>query len=156
MALELVLTEESPQSQSVQPLIRAMAAEIGPLYGNPDPIGFKSPVPLKPESFFLVAWLEGDAVGCVALQPLAPAVGEVKRMFVSRGQRGRGIAWRLLAELERAAHARGYRHLRLETGLLQPEAIRLYLRAGFLPAPCGDLYIDEQSVCFEKTLAAPS
>ena len=62
-----------------------------------------------------------------------PGTAEVKRMWTHSAHRRRGLARRVLAELERAAAADGYRRFFLTTGPLQPEARGLYLATGYTP-----------------------
>lgn len=82
-----------------------------------------------------------------------PGVAEVKRMFVDPSARGQGVAGQILATLEAIARQAGYRAVQLETGLRQPEAIRLYEKAGYHPIPNYGQYANEPlSVCFEKYL----
>jgi len=64
-------------------------------------------------------------------------------LFVNMLQRlvtlSRGVAGELLTALEDAAHALGYRRVRLDTGPKQAHAEKLYRRAGFAPvAPYND------------------
>ncbi|MGK5627123.1 GNAT family N-acetyltransferase [Streptomyces sp. URMC 123] len=59
---------------------------------------------------------------------------EVKRMYVVPEARGRGMARRILAELEKDARAAGRLRMVLSTGDQQPEAIALYLSSGYVPA----------------------
>ena len=83
---------------------------------------------------FLVARVEGEAAACGGLVDQAePDVLEVVRMYVRPGFRGHGLAGRVLAELEAAARARGARRLRLRCGPRQPDALRLYAKAGYTP-----------------------
>lgn len=85
---------------------------------------------------FLIARQDGDVVGCGALRPgPEPGTGEVKRMYVVPAARGRRIAEQVLAALVDSARALGHRRLVLETGLAQPEAMRLYERLGWHPVP---------------------
>lgn len=78
---------------------------------------------------------------------------EIKRMFVMREARGRGLARALLAELEASATAAGRTRMVLETGLKQPEAIALYESSGYAPVPKFGYYRhDELSVCMGKPL----
>jgi putative acetyltransferase len=56
---------------------------------------------------------------------------EIKRLYVRPHARGRGVGGALLRRLEHEALERGYQAVRLETGLRQPEAIRLYERSGY-------------------------
>jgi GNAT superfamily N-acetyltransferase len=106
-----------------------------------------------PRGSFLVAYVEDVPVGCGGVRARWPGVGELKRLYVAPAFRRRGVARRLVVELERAAIALGCRAVRLETGTLQPEAIALYGGAGYLRIPCYAPYTDDpQSLCFEKDL----
>jgi ribosomal protein S18 acetylase RimI-like enzyme len=68
--------------------------------------------------------------------------------------RRRGIARRILAELETLARAMGYTRLQLETGTLQPEAMRLYERNGYERIPPFGHYADDpRTVCYGKQIA---
>jgi GNAT superfamily N-acetyltransferase len=108
---------------------------------------------LDPRARFLVADVDGQAAGCVALVPLEPGVGEIKRMFVDPGHRGRGVATRLLAALEERARAGQIRTLVLETGVRQPEAVALYEKLGFHPVEAyGSHAGNPLSLCYAKTL----
>ena len=75
-------------------------------------------------------------------------------MYVAPSVRRRGLARRLLAELEEKAIKLGYAIVRLETGNRQPEAIALYESCGFRRiAPYGSHVDDPLSICFEKRVA---
>lgn len=83
--------------------------------------------------------------------PLRNGDAEVKRMFVVPGQRGRGFARAVLAELERSAAAAGRRRVVLETGTRQPEAIALYTSAGYVPIASFGVYRHSPNCrCFAK------
>lgn len=78
-------------------------------------------------------------------------------MYVQPGSRRRGLARRLLAALEAAAVAQGARALRLETGLLQPEAVALYEISGYTRIPSYGRWADDPlTVCMEKPLGPRS
>ena len=80
-------------------------------------------------------------------------VGEVKRLYTVPEARGRGHARRAMLALELAARERGWSRLVLETGVLQPEAIGLYLTLGYTSIPNYGEYADEPSSrCFAKDL----
>lgn len=85
-----------------------------------------------------------------------PAVptAELKRIWTHEAHRRRGLARVVLAELEERAAAAGYPRIYLTTGPKQPEAVGLYLAAGYTPlfepaAYPGDLVPH----AFEKWLA---
>ncbi|MEW1634426.1 GNAT family N-acetyltransferase [Streptomyces sp. NPDC093801] len=78
---------------------------------------------------------------------------EIKRMYVIPDARGKGLARRILAELEADASAAGRRRMVLETGDQQPEAIALYLSSGYAPSEKFGYYRDyESSLCMAKPL----
>ncbi|WP_165989679.1 GNAT family N-acetyltransferase [Streptomyces sp. YIM 98790] len=84
----------------------------------------------------------------------SPGDAELKRMFVVREARRRGLSRLILARLEEDARAAGRRRMVLETGDQQPEAIALYRSSGYLPAPrkFGYYRCHESSICFAKQL----
>jgi len=104
----------------------------------------------------VVAWVKGEPVGCGAFRPLSEEennVAEIKRMYVEPDMRRRGISRSILIELEKLARDCGYSVVRLETGLRQPNAIRLYETSGYQRIePFGRYRDDPLSVCFEKSL----
>lgn len=150
----VLLTVEDPYASPARQLVEAMWVDVEKRYS--DEIG---PCALDPAEVagdgcvFLIARLEGEPVGCGALRRVEPEVAEVKRVYVTPGARGRRIAGRILAELERQAREMGFTTLRLETGTPQPEAIRLYEREGYHRIPSFGKYADDpRTVCFEKKL----
>ncbi len=95
-----------------------------------------------------------EPVGSGAMKAFEPLNMEVKRMYVDPGMRGRGIAARILGELEQWARELGMARIVLETGKRQPEAIRLYEKKGYSRiSNYGPYKGVENSVCFEKSLA---
>ncbi len=79
----------------------------------------------------VVAFVEEKAVGCGAFKPYSDDIAEIKRMYVKPELRGQRIAQNILTELEAWAVELGFSIAVLETGLKQPEAIRLYERCGY-------------------------
>lgn len=106
----------------------------------------------RPGAVFLGAFVGGRMVGCGGYVH-CDGYGEMKRLFVRPNARGQGVGELLLAELERRARADGLPMLRLETGVRQPAALRLYERAGYARrGPFGDYPDDPLSVFMEKRL----
>ena len=101
-----------------------------------------------PEGLFLVAQVDGVPAGCGGWRVHAPGVAELKRMYVEPAYRRHGIARRLLAALEAAAAAAGHRHLLLNSGGRQPEALALYARAGYTPVPGYGVYAESPDAVF--------
>ena len=170
------VTVEAFDSPEAVRLVRAAQAELRRRYGPgphdtvstdrgaADDPAYRLHRPLTAAEFappggtFLVARLGGSAVGCAGLRALWAPTAEVKRLYVLDGRRGRGIARRLMDELEAAAPGLGHRRLVLETGELQPEAIALYDSSGWTRIPLFGMARHDRSVYFEKWLpgAGPS
>jgi putative acetyltransferase len=105
----------------------------------------------------VVAYLEGQPAGCGAFKPYNLTTVEIKRMFVLNDKRSRGIAAAVLNELEQWALALGYTEFVLETGVNQPEAIRLYERAGYAVIPNYGQYAGvKESICMAKVFSPPA
>jgi GNAT superfamily N-acetyltransferase len=89
----------------------------------------------QPGEALLAAWMADRLVGVCGLNadPYAadPAVGRVRRLYVLRAFRGRGVARRLLQAVIQIARGR-FRSLRVRTE--NPAAGRLYCQLGFVPA----------------------
>lgn len=101
----------------------------------------------------VVIYQNDVAIGCGAFKEYNSPTAEIKRMYVLEDYRGKGLAVEILAELEKWALETGYRKAILETGLKQPEAIRLYQKCGYLQIPNYGQYVGvENSVCMEKSL----
>ena len=83
----------------------------------------------------VVCYENETAVGCGAFKYYESGIVEIKRMFVVNQMRGKGIAKKILAELEQWAKELNYNQTILETGIRQPEAIALYKRAGYCVIP---------------------
>ncbi len=103
----------------------------------------------------VVAFDKDEPVGCGAFKAYSFDSMEIKRMFVRPNKRGSGIASVILAELESWCIELGYKRCILETGIKQPEAIRLYQKNGYLKIPNFGQYENaENSVCFEKRIVS--
>jgi len=103
-----------------------------------------------------VVVIEADqrAVACAAIKAFDASSMEVKRMFVLPEERGKGHARELLCELEQWARELGKDKLVLETGIKQPEAIRLYESSGFQVTDNFGPYVGiANSLCYEKNLS---
>lgn len=155
--MSVVLTREDFDGDVARPLLVALDAELDERYtgeGIPPPVHAAVDY-TPPRGTFLVARLDGVPVGCGALKPgPEPRTGEVKRMYVAPHVRGRRIAEQVLAALVETARELGHTRLVLETGVEQPEALRLYERLGWQPVPSYGHYRDSPlSRCYGIDLA---
>jgi putative acetyltransferase len=151
MTSDLIVRPADPTGPEAAALIARLSAELAALYPEDASAGAANFNPADvagPGSIFLIAWLDGQPVGSGTLRPMELGVAEVKRMYVEPAARGRGVSRRLLAELERAAAGMGYTTVRLETGLRQSAAIRLYDTSGYYRIANYGLYDENpQSIC---------
>jgi GNAT superfamily N-acetyltransferase len=75
----------------------------------------------------------GQAIGCVALRPMADAgVCELKRLYVRPAHRGEGAGRALTVTAIDEARAMGYKLMRLDTGTFLEASRRLYASLGFV------------------------
>ncbi len=86
---------------------------------------------------------DGEVCGGGAYRRLPDGTCEMKRLFVHDRFKGQGIGRRLCTALIDDARAEGYGLMRLDTGNLLTEAIRLYTSFGFVPAAPHHDYPDE-------------
>lgn len=103
--------------------------------------------------YVVVAYENSQPVGCGAIKEYAPSIMEIKRMYTSPENRGKGIASKVLTELEIWAVELSYEKCILETGKKQHEAIGLYKKNGYkIISNYGQYAEVENSVCFEKQI----
>jgi GNAT superfamily N-acetyltransferase len=129
----LVVRDAPVDGPDARELIAELQQEYVVRYGGPDETPVQSREFDPPDGAFLVAELDGARFGCAGLRRHDPDVVELKRMYVRPAYRRRGLARALLAVVEARARELGYRRLLLETGSKQPEAVALYLSAGYQP-----------------------
>ena len=101
----------------------------------------------------IVCYESDIAVGCGAFREIDSQTVEIKRMFVLPDYRGKGIASKILSQLELWTLSQNYVQTILETGINQPEAIALYKKLGYSITQNYGQYADmENSVCMKKVL----
>ena len=120
----------------VREIFRAYADSLGIDLAFQDFEGELAELPGKysaPDGRVLLAWQEGQAVGCVAMRPMGEGACEMKRLFVQPLGRGQGLGRRLAEAICAAAKAAGYRRIRLDTMPSMSTAQDIYLAMGFKP-----------------------
>lgn len=101
----------------------------------------------------VVAYLDEVPIGCGCFKKFDRNSVDIKRMFVKKENRGKGIARRILTELENWAVENGYKNSILETGIMQPEAISFYTNFGYKKIENFGQYIgNTNSICMSKVL----
>ncbi|WP_327680631.1 GNAT family N-acetyltransferase [Kitasatospora sp. NBC_00458] len=120
----------------VEPLLRELTEEYVNRYGpsaHSEMTRFPPDSWTEPHGVLLLLLENGEPVAGGAYKRYDERTAEVKRMWTHSAHRRRGLARRVLTELEQAAAAVGYRRIYLTTGPLQPEAKGLYLATGYTP-----------------------
>lgn len=103
--------------------------------------------------YVLLAYENETALGCGAIKQFDAQTIEIKRMYVAPGFRGKGIASKVLVELEKWTAELGYEKCILETGTRQQSAIKLYENNGYQRITNYGQYAQaSNSYCFEKLL----
>jgi putative acetyltransferase len=129
---DIAIERAGAPTAEVRALIGELDAFLAAAYTPEQQHGVALDALFTPHLRFFVARVDGVATGCGGVALFAE-YAEVKRMYVRPAARGTGVARALLARVETEARSAGITDLRLETGVHQPAAIRLYERAGFRP-----------------------
>jgi DNA-binding MarR family transcriptional regulator/N-acetylglutamate synthase-like GNAT family acetyltransferase len=157
-ASQITIAVEDPASADARSCLARYYEEIGRRFEGGFDASRARQVPAEearpPRGAFLVARLHGRPIGCATLWLPAGRPAELKRMWISPEARGRGLAHRLLADVEARAVAAGADRLHLDTNRALVEAIALYRRSGFVEVPP---FNDEPHAdhWFEKRLRHP-
>jgi ribosomal protein S18 acetylase RimI-like enzyme len=132
--MPVTVTPESPRHPEATALLHASHAYSASLYKPEENFVLSVDDLCAPDIRFLAARVEGRIVGTAALA-LRDGYGEIKSMFVAPEARGLGVAGALMRRLIAEGVAQRLPMLRLETGPLNHDAMRMYARHGF--ARCG-------------------
>ncbi len=151
---EIVIVAERPDTADAFALVKELDEALGAHYPVESRHGFSVDKLLQQNVAFFVIRVDGRPAGCGGVQILAQdRYAEVKRMYVRPQFRGQQLAYRMLVHLADVARAADVPVLRLETGIYQDAAIRLYERFGFVQIPpFADYFEDPLSLCYEMKL----
>ena len=158
---QLRIEQLSVTHPDAQLLIEAVQQEYVVRYGGRDRTPLVPGELGPPSGAFFVGYLDDRPVATgawrfrddvVRLGSSRPA--EVKRMYVAPEARRRGLAGEMLARLEEIARAAGAQVMIMETGTAQPEAMGLYVAAGYAPIePFGHYRDSPRNRCYGRRLA---
>lgn len=149
----LVITPADPIRSEIRELIVELDSHLEALYPPESRHGLNLAAMQDQSVTVFLAKVDDAPAGCSSIKQLAPGYAEVKRMYVRPAFRGRGVGKRLLSTIETFAKQANVHTLRLETGIYQTEAIRLYERCGYSQIPpFGNYKPDSLSLFFEKPL----
>ena len=138
-----VIRFERPDTADAIELITELEAHLESLYPRESRHGFSVDKLIAEGVAFFVLRNNDTPAGCGGIQLFGDEYGEVKRMYVRPQFRGSGFGRLILDHLAEYARTHGVGVLRLETGIHQPAAIRLYERMGFQRIPPFGSYADD-------------
>lgn len=148
-----IITPERPDTPDAVLLITELEGVLEPLYPRASRHGLSVERLIAENVAFFVTRVDGAPASCGGVKLYDTDYGEVKRMYVRPQFRGAGLGRMMLDHLAETARSRGVGLLRLETGIHQHEAIRLYEGWGFQRiGPFGPYKPDPNSLFFEKRL----
>src|SRR5260370_10465496 len=129
--MSATITRERPDNADAVALITELEAHLEPLYPTSSRYGYSVEKLIAQEVAFFVLRNADTPAGCGGIQLFETEYGELKRMYVRPKFRGLGFGKLLLDHMAAYAQAHGVNLLRLETGIYQVAAIRLYEPIGF-------------------------
>jgi len=101
----------------------------------------------------VLVYYNEEPVACGCFKPFDGMTVEIKRMFVHKAWRQKGLSKKVLQELEQWAIELGYRFAVLETSIHFAKAIGLYKASGYEVVPNYPPYLGlSESLCMKKSL----
>ncbi|PYS71598.1 MAG: N-acetyltransferase [Acidobacteria bacterium] len=148
------IQQERPDSDAAIQLISELDHYLNELPYTPESRhAFSVERLLRENVVFFVMRYDGEPVACGGIKLFAD-YAEVKRMYVRPAYRGRGLGKGILNHLGEHALENQLALLRLETGIYQTEAIKVYEAYGFKRRPpFGEYEENPLSLYFEKSIA---
>lgn len=103
--------------------------------------------------YVLLAYADGQPVGCAGLKRYSETDAEVKRLWVEPAYRGKRIASALMDQIEEKARDLCFRRVVLQTRPIMPDAVALYTKRGYALIPNYPPYDKlAGAVCYGKDL----
>jgi ribosomal protein S18 acetylase RimI-like enzyme len=153
----ITITNERPDTPDALALIDELEGELAPQYPAESRHGYDVRKLIEQGVAFFVVRVDGVPAGCGGIQLFGTEYGELKRMYTRPTFRGQRLAEQLIDYLATYAQNHGVSMVRLETGIHQQAAIRLYERYGFTRCgPFGAYSDDPLSVFMEKRVSPAS
>ena len=85
----------------------------------------------SPSGILLLLKNENSFIGCIGLRKTSDEISEMKRMYIKKEFRGKGLSRNLISKLFSFARKMNYKSVRLDTLPQMKEAISLYQSLGF-------------------------
>lgn len=147
----ITIIRTNSENKEFKKLVKLLNSELAERDGENHPLSqFNTIDNLK---YVVLACVNNRSIGCGAIVDRDVNTMEIKRMYVSREERGKRIGTNILTELENWAKELGSSKCLLFTGPNQPEANRLYKKNGFRQIQkYGKLQEIADSLCFAKEI----
>lgn len=101
----------------------------------------------------IVAYIDDTPVGCDAFKTYTEKEAEIKRMYTLPETRGKGVATKIIENLENWCKELNFEACILETGKKQTEAVQFYKKNDYKVIPNYGQYEGvTDSICFKKIL----
>lgn len=135
----ITITVEQPDGPAALACLKVYGAGLAEVFeggydpaddGPPDHDDYR-----QPQGAFLIAWSDGQPVGCGAWKRLDATTGEIKRLWTDKNVRGLGIGRRLLRTLEGLVRDAGMTQVQLDTNRTLSAAQALYRSEGYKEIP---------------------
>jgi putative acetyltransferase len=136
--VDIIQARAEAEIAAVGTLFREYAASIGvdlEYQGFSEELATLPGQYAPPSGDLLLAKVDGEAAGCVALRALDQSTLEMKRLYVRPSTRGTGLGKRLVVAAISCARRTGYTELRLDTLASMASAQGLYRTLGFVEIP---------------------
>jgi putative acetyltransferase len=147
----MTITEHPIDSEEAKLLIQELDTELYQHYPAHSVHRVNVEEFIKARGRFFIVKIDGERVGCGALRPIDTSSAEIKRLYVRKAFRGKGISRSILNHLESLARELGVSQLMVETGDRQPEAQALFRSNGYQQIePFGEYVNDPHSICLKK------
>ena len=141
----------SVTSKEAVQLIEELSSILENITGSSGNASFQADALKAARTIFVIAYSDGEPVGCGALQNYSNDIAEIKRVYSKI--KGVGIGTQILWTLEEYAYSYGYRKIVLETRKINTTAVRFYQKSGYRICPNYGKYTHhEEAVCFYKSI----
>lgn len=155
--MNVAIAAERPDTPDAIALINELQEHLESFYPPESRHGFSVQKLIDQKVAFYVLRAEGKPAGCGGVMLVGKDFGELKRMYVRPQYRGAGFGKLLVDRLAAHVKENGIACLRLETGIHQKNAIRLYESLGFERIPPFPPYFEDPlSRCYEMQLKGES
>lgn len=146
------IQQASVSSPDAVALLSELSQELSTITGSSGNASFDAADLQDSRARFVVLRdADGTAVGCGAFRPMDDNIAEIKRVYARVKHSGVGAT--ILHYLEQEAARIGFSAVRLETRVVNRDAVEFYLRNQYRVIPNFGQYAGRlEAICFEKTL----